>query len=96
VLADPVITVYRGNEVVGLNDDWGVAQTSQYAAAQSLPSPVAALNAAAQAVGAFPFDSGSRDAALLITLPGGTNYTVQVSGKNNTSGTALVEFYLVP
>jgi hypothetical protein len=28
VLADPVITVYRGNEVVGLNDDWGMAQTS--------------------------------------------------------------------
>ena len=41
------------------------------------------------------FDAGSRDAALLTTLPAGTSYTVQASGKNNTTGTVLVEFYLL-
>jgi arylsulfatase A-like enzyme len=96
VLADPVLTVFRGSEVVGLNDDWSIAQTSQYSAAQSLPSPVSPVSAAAAAVGAFAFDNGSRDAAVLLNLPAGTSYTVQVSGKNGATGTALVEFYLVP
>ena len=58
--------------------------------------PVAALTAAVNAVGAFPFDAGSGDAAVLVTLPAGANYTVQVSGKNSTAGTVLVEFYLLP
>lgn len=96
VLADPMLTVFRGNEVVGLNDDWSIAQTSQYSAAQSLPSPITPVSAAAAAVGAFAFDNGSRDAAVLLNLPAGTSYTVQVSGKNGATGTALVEFYLVP
>lgn len=95
-LADPVLTVFRGSDIVARNDDWGVAQSSQYAAATTLPSPVAALTAAVNAVGAFPFDAGSRDAAVLVTLPAGANYTVQVSGKNSTTGTVLVEFYLLP
>ena len=96
VLADPVITVFRGSEVVASNDDWSVAQSVQYAGAAALPSPVAPIMAAATAAGAFPFDAASRDAALLITLPAGANYTVQVSGKNTATGTVLVEFYLLP
>ena len=95
-LADPVLTVFRGSDIVASNYDWGVAQSSQYAAATALPSPVASLTAAVNAVGAFPFETGSRDAAVLITLPAGANYTVQVSGKNGTTGTVLVEFYLLP
>jgi hypothetical protein len=44
--------------------------------------------------GAFPLPAGSRDAAVLATLPPG-NYTVEVSGVNNTTGIALVEVYEV-
>ncbi len=83
-LADPVLSLYRGNDLIATNDDWGTATN----APQIITSSTAA--------GAFAFDAASRDAALLTTLPAGTSYTVQVSGKNNTTGTVLVEFYLVP
>lgn len=83
-LVDPVITVFRGGSPIATNDDWGLATNA------------AQVTAAASATGAFSFDSGSRDAALLTTLPAGMSYTVQVSGKNNTTGTVLVEFYAVP
>ncbi|MEO6245303.1 MAG: CotH kinase family protein [Opitutaceae bacterium] len=46
-------------------------------------------------VGAFPLPTGSRDAALLVTLPAGATYTVQVSGVANAIGEALVEIYEV-
>jgi hypothetical protein len=55
----------------------------------------AALAATFAQVGAFPLTSGSRDAALLATLPAGTTYTIQVTGANNTTGEALVEIYEV-
>ena len=46
------------------------------------------------AVGAFSLTSAtSRDAALLFTTSPGANYTVQVSGTANTTGTGLVEVY---
>lgn len=83
-LVDPVINLFRGGILIATNDDWGVATNA------------AQVSAAAAATGAFAFDAGSRDAALLTTLPAGTSYTVQVSGKNNTTGTVLVEFYAVP
>lgn len=43
-------------------------------------------------VGAFALTEGSRDAALVATLPPGS-YTVQVSGVNGGTGSALVELY---
>jgi hypothetical protein len=43
-------------------------------------------------VGAFSWTVGSKDAAVVITLPPGA-YTAQVTGKNNTTGMALVEVY---
>jgi hypothetical protein len=46
-------------------------------------------------VGAFALAADSKDAVLLITLPPGS-YTAQISGVNNTTGTALVEVYEVP
>ncbi|MFM8335825.1 MAG: hypothetical protein ACKODK_09695, partial [Opitutaceae bacterium] len=46
-------------------------------------------------VGAFPLNNGSRDAALLVTVPAGATYTIQVSGVNNGTGEALVEVYEV-
>jgi len=55
----------------------------------------ATLAATFTAVGAFPLDAGSRDAALLTTLAPGP-YTVQVSGVNHGTGEALIEIYEVP
>ena len=44
------------------------------------------------ATGAFAWPRGSKDAALLVTLPPGS-YTVVVRGVGNTAGVALVEVY---
>ena len=82
-LSDPVITLYRGSSVLASNDNWGAAANA------------ALVSTTAAAAGAFPFAPGSRDAALLTTLPAGASYTVQVSGQNAATGTVLVEFYLV-
>lgn len=46
-------------------------------------------------VGAFNLTSGSKDAALLVSLTPGT-YTVQLSGVGDTTGEALIEAYEVP
>ncbi len=51
------------------------------------------LAAAFARAGAFPLGDGSRDAALVITLPPGA-YTAQVTG--STTGAALVEVYALP
>jgi hypothetical protein len=47
-------------------------------------------------VGAFPWGNpGSRDSAILTTLPPGA-YTAQVSGAGGDTGVALVAVYEVP
>ncbi len=82
-LADPVLTLRPlGSEtVVATNDDW---------------AGTAALKAAFSSVGAFAFTSDtSKDAALVLELPPGA-YTATVSGKQNTTGVALVEVYELP
>ena len=81
-LADPVMTVFRGPNAIAANDDW-----------QQAPNQ-AALVAATTATGAFALSDGGRDAAFLIALQPGV-YTVQVAGKNATTGVALVELYIV-
>ena len=53
----------------------------------------AALSPTFVQVGAFPLATASRDAAVLLTLPAGGTYTVQVSGVNNGTGEALIEVY---
>ena len=45
-------------------------------------------------VGAFALDAGSKDAALLISLPAGV-YSVKLTGLNNGTGEGLVEVYEV-
>ena len=52
------------------------------------------LAATFTAVGAFELAAGSRDAALLTSLPPGS-YTAQVSGVGGGTGEALVEIYEV-
>ena len=82
-LADPVLTIFSGQTVVTTNDDWASGGNAT------------AVAASAKTVGAFTLVSGSKDAALLVTLPPGA-YTVQVSGKNGAEGVALFEIYDVP
>jgi hypothetical protein len=81
-LADPQITLYRGSTVVATNDNWSSAANA------------AEIASTATQVGAFALTSGSRDAAVLTTLEAGS-YTAVVSGVASTTGTALVELYVV-
>ena len=82
-LIDPVLTVrpLGSDTIVASNDDW---------------AGTAAIKAAFTSVGAFAFVSDtSKDAAVAVELPPGA-YTATVSGKNNTTGVALVEVYELP
>ena len=74
-LGDPTITLYRGQTALATNDNWstGVNATE--------------LAAAAAAVGTFALTTGSRDAALIATLPPGA-YTAVLGGVGGTTGTA--------
>jgi alkaline phosphatase len=83
-LADPVVRIYNAaGTVVFTNDNW---ETNSNAAAIRSMTPL---------VGAFALPAGSKDAAGLVTLPPG-NYTVQVSGADNSTGIALLEVYEAP
>jgi hypothetical protein len=82
-LRDPQMTIYNGSTVVASNDNWIDGGNA------------AVLVATAAKVGAFPLTAASRDSAALVTLPAGT-YSAVVSGVGGTTGTALVELYVVP
>lgn len=81
-LPNPAINVFDASGArVFVNDNWG-----------DLPN-VPELRAAMASQGAFPFPEGSRDAALLVTLPPGS-YTVQVAAASGAAeGIAIVEVY---
>ena len=81
-LADPSIAVIESdtNRQIGSNDNWGSTDGT-------------ALSSAFAQAGAFAFAANSRDSALLIDLPPGKGYSVQVSGAGGSSGIALVEVY---
>lgn len=84
VLAQPVLIVYNSaGTQIATNSGWGTN------------SNPALISAATTAAGAFSLPSGSADSVLLLTLAPGA-YTAQVSGLNNTTGTALVEVYELP
>ncbi len=84
-LADPRLEIFSGTAAAALssNDNWGSAANA------------AQVATASAGVGAFALAADSKDAVLLVTLPPGS-YTAQISGVNNTTGTALVEVYEVP
>ncbi len=79
LLADPQLSVLPAGQAVPVaaNNDWG---------------GTTALKAAFAAAGAFELADGSRDAAVIVTVPAGA-YTVLISGVGETTGTALVEIY---
>ncbi|MEO7599331.1 MAG: hypothetical protein ABIV50_10390 [Opitutus sp.] len=79
-LAAPVLTLQSQIGVkIGTNSGWDKADNA------------ADVATAASTVGAFAFPTGSKDAALLVTLPPGV-YTTLVTGG---TGIALVEVYSV-
>jgi hypothetical protein len=80
-IVDPRLNLFRGPTLVSSNENW------------SDISP-AAIEEAQAAVGAFPLDAKSLDAALLITLNPGS-YTAQISSPAG-SGVAQIEIYEVP
>ncbi len=82
-LAQPVISLFRGTEIIATNSGWTAADN------------IAAIRASAARVGAFALAETSRDSALLETLPTGA-YTIQIIGAGGTAGVVLAEVYEVP
>ena len=81
VLADPMLTLYSGSTAIASNDDWS-----------SDPTQAAAIQQASTVANTVQYTTGSKDAAVVMTLnPGG--YTAQVTGKNGTTGIALIEVF---
>lgn len=80
-LDDPELKIIDATgRVIAENDDWESA---------GAPADTAAMF---DRLGAFRFRAGSRDAAVVATLPPGS-YTAQVSGVDGRTGVALVEAY---
>lgn len=92
-LSDPVLRVYGANNtLVAQNDNWGTPQTVSGGAT---PATAAEISAAATATNAFGLPSGSKDAAVVVTLQPGA-YSAVINGSANTTGTGLVEVYEIP
>lgn len=84
LLDDPVLTLYTGQTQLDQNDDWSSDSAS-----------AAGIDTVSTAMQLFTCARGGKDAALLKTLPPGS-YTAQVTGKNGSTGVALIEVYEVP
>ena len=82
-LADPVITLYKGQSPLITNDDWSDQFDS------------VAIEQAFASTGAFAFEPNSKDAAFLITLAPGL-YTAIATSADTSTGIALVEVYELP
>jgi hypothetical protein len=80
VLADPQLTLFSGQTVIGANDNWG--GTAELTAVFNRVSPI-------------PVPANSRDAAVVATLNAGA-YTAQVTGVGGATGVTIVEIYEVP
>ncbi len=79
VVTDPKLTVYNNVSQVIASND----------------DWDAALAGVMNTVGAFALGDGSKDAAILLVVDAGQGYTVQVSGADGGTGTALIEVYEV-
>ena len=81
VLVDPKVSVHNASGAsIAENDNW------------SSGADASAVTAAMSEAGAFALKSGSKDAALILTLEPGA-YTAVVEGVAGTTGNALVEAY---
>ena len=81
-LADPQVGIYdSAGRIVAANDNWS-----------STANNTNSLVTSATSVGAFALTSGSKDAAVILTLAPGA-YTAQVSAASGTTGGTLLEIY---
>jgi hypothetical protein len=56
----------------------------------------ATLSSTFASAGAFALMPGGKDAALIVSLPAGATYTVQVKGADGGTGEGLIEVYELP
>lgn len=101
-IADPLLSLFDAtSHLLVQNNDWEtpIANTNYP------PATGAELATAAASVGAFALDTGSKDAALLVTLPiviapnqtsGAAVYSAQVANVAAADGSAMVEIYELP
>lgn len=83
-LADPQLKVFdAAGALHAQNDNWN-----------DTPSAID-IRTTAETIGAFALPTGSKDAALLLTL-GPSTYTVHLSGAASSTGIALIEIYEAP
>jgi hypothetical protein len=76
-LADPVLSIFQQGSLVFTNDDWDGGDF---------------LATVSAAVGAFPFSTASKDAALMLSLSG-AKYSAEVVDGTRGGGIAVVEIY---
>ncbi len=80
-LARPRLTLFQGTSPLRTNAGWSTEPNAE------------AIRSASNVVGAFAFEDGSADCALLTDLVEGS-YTLQISGENDSTGIAVFEAYL--
>jgi hypothetical protein len=84
-ITDPVLTLEDATgATIAMNDNWGTTSTGL--------DDSALISATSASVGAFALQSGSNDAALVVTLNNGAHTTGLVTA-NGSSGVGLVEIY---
>lgn len=79
-LENPLLTVFKANDHIIANDDWGVGQNA------------ASVSTVSTRVGAFPLLAGSKDAAVVSSFDPGS-YTFHISSLADRDGVALAEIY---
>ncbi|MES2694855.1 MAG: hypothetical protein V4773_15385, partial [Verrucomicrobiota bacterium] len=91
-MSNPKLQVINSaGRVVAENDDWSPERPPS-----SAENPAWSIQNASVMVGAFPLDNGSRDAAVVVTLPPGA-YTLVISGSTAVdAGVVLGEVYHMP
>jgi hypothetical protein len=91
-LSNPILTLRNSQgAVIAHNDNWQSPEKTDVVVGPT-PGDIMQAN---DSVGAFPLGDGSQDAALVVQLPPGL-YNATVEGVNGSTGTALLEIYLVP
>ena len=90
-LATPQLTLFGGDgKVIATNTGWGNASAAGKSSVQAtIQQPTATLFSQ---LGASPLTAGSKDCAMLATLPTGP-YTAHVTGVSGATGVALAELY---
>ena len=91
-LRDPQLALFNSaGERIATNNDWETPVTVDSAQVSASADEITRVNTR---TGAFAFDKGSKDAAIVVTLAPGS-YTAHLSSATSESGVALIEIYEV-